>query len=195
MSHTLSVHSVSRRKGGRARERIAILGSTGSIGRSALRVISTLKGRFEVVALSADSNVKLLSAQAALHRPRIVSVGSPALTAAMKGALTPRGTKIVCGREGLEEIVSRRDVDIVLFAISGISCLLPLIGAVEMKKRIALANKESLVSAGSLIMRMAVARGVEIIPIDSEHSAIFQCLEGRRESLRKVYLTGSGGPP
>ncbi len=172
---------------------LAILGSTGSIGVNALKVISSLKGRFEIAALSADSNIKLLAAQASRFRPKIISVGDKVLAAGIK-KLLPKGTKVVFGREGLNEIVSRSDIDTVLFAISGSSCIVPLVRAIEAKKRIALANKESLVSAGSKIMKLAAARSVEIIPVDSEHSAIFQCLEGKRSYLSKIYLTGSGGP-
>ena len=175
------------------RQRIAILGSTGSIGVNALSVISALKDRFDVVALSANSNIKLLSKQAAIFRPRIVSVGNSGLSISIKNSI-PAKTKAAFGLEGLKEIVSRDDVDMVLFSISGNSCLEPLIHAIEHKKRIALANKEALVSAGSIIMRKAKENGVDVIPIDSEHSAIFQCLEGKRKYLRRIYLTGSGGP-
>lgn len=173
--------------------RIAILGSTGSIGVSTLDVISRLKGSFEVVALSADSNIKLLSEQASKFHPKIVSVGDALLVKKVKKLLPPK-TKIVCGLEGLSEIASRPDVDTVVAAISGTICLLPLIEAIRHRKKIALANKESLVSAGPLIMKLARANGVRMIPIDSEHSAIFQCLEGKANSLSKIYLTGSGGP-
>lgn len=173
--------------------RIAILGSTGSIGVSTLDVISRLKDNFEVVAISADSNIKLLSEQAAKFHPKIVSVGD-ALLVKKAAKLLPSKTKIVFGLDGLSEIASRSDVDTVVAAISGTICLLPLIEAIRHRKKIALANKESLVSAGPLIMKLARANGVRMIPIDSEHSAIFQCLEGKANSLSKIYLTGSGGP-
>ena len=174
-------------------KRIAILGSTGSIGVSALDVLASLKDKFRVVALSACSNAGLLASQAARFRPRIISIGSAALASRMKNVVG-RGTRIVFGADGLNEIASAGYVDIVLFAVSGSSCIRTLIKAIECGKRIALANKESLVSAGCVIMRKARAFKVDIIPIDSEHSAIFQCLSGKREFLKKIYLTGSGGP-
>lgn len=173
--------------------RIVVLGSTGSIGSNALKVASTLKDRIKIVGLTADSNINLLARQAAAFRPKIISIGDSLLAARIKKYVA-KGTKVVFGREGLEEVVSRSDVDTVLFAISGSACILPLVRAIEAGKRIALANKESLVSAGSRIMKLAARSGAEIIPIDSEHSAIFQCLEGKRSWLSKIYLTSSGGP-
>jgi len=174
-------------------KKIAILGSTGSIGVNTLDVISRLKGAFEVIALSADSNIDLLARQARLFRPKMVSVGSPALALKAKKLLRP-GIRIVHGSPGLREIAARRDVDIILFAISGTACLIPLLDAIENQKEIALANKEALVSAGPLIMALADRKGVRIIPIDSEHSAIFQCINGKSEHVSRIYLTGSGGP-
>ena len=177
----------------RVRKRIAILGSTGSIGKSAIDVVSKLKDAFEVVALSANSNIKLLSAQAAALRPKAVVVGDGSLAAMIKRRL-PSKTQIFCGTEGLRQIVSQAYVDIVLFAASGASCLVPLIDAIKNKKRIALANKEVLVSAGSIIMEEARKSGSLLIPVDSEHSAIFQCVDGKSDRITKIYLTGSGGP-
>lgn len=174
-------------------KRIAVLGSTGSIGVNTLDVVSRLKGRFRISAISADSNIKLLAEQARKFRPKAISVGNSALVKKIKGDIGPR-TKILSGPEGLNELASSGDVDLVVFAISGNACIMPLIKAIEAKKEIALANKEAMVSAGPLIMEMAGKSGVKIIPIDSEHSAIFQCIEGRRKSLSKIYLTGSGGP-
>lgn len=175
------------------KKNIALLGSTGSIGVNALDVISRLEGLFNVVALSAGNSVELLSAQSRKFRPKIVSVGSGSLAVKAK-KLMPHGTDIVCGQDGLCEIVSRRDIDMVLFAISGTACLVPLVEAIRNKKEVALANKEALVSGGPMIMKLARKNGVRIIPIDSEHSAIFQCIDARREYLSKIYLTGSGGP-
>ena len=180
------------RKGGVTR--LAILGSTGSIGINTLKVISGLKGRFEVTALSAGSNVKLLAEQARRFRPKIIAIAEAPSVKEIKRSGLPPATKVVCGAEGLNEIVSRRDVDLVVFAISGSLCLVPLSSAIKAKKRIALANKESLVSAGSIIMDLAKKKNVTIVPVDSEHSAIFQCLASREGALRKIYLTGSGGP-
>jgi 1-deoxy-D-xylulose-5-phosphate reductoisomerase len=175
--------------------RLAILGSTGSIGINTLDVVSFLKGKFEITALSTNSNIELLARQANSFAPQIISVTSPSSKEKLKRLVRSKNIKMVCGEEGLCEIVSRSDVDAVVFAISGQAALKPLLKAIEHRKRIALANKESLVSAGEIIVRNSRSRGVQIVPIDSEHSAIFQCLESRpRGSLKKIYLTSSGGP-
>jgi 1-deoxy-D-xylulose-5-phosphate reductoisomerase len=179
--------------GSKRRRGVAVLGSTGSIGANTLAVLSGLGRDFRVVALSADSNIELLSRQARRFSPKVIAVGDAALAKKIRPAV-PARTSVANGPAALREIVSREDVDIAVFAISGSACILPLVDAIKSKKRIALANKESLVSAGEVIMDLARKSGVEIIPIDSEHSAIFQCLEGRRGQLRKIYLTGSGGP-
>ncbi len=173
--------------------RIALLGSTGSIGVNTLKAAAPLKDQIEIVALSADSNIKILAEQASVFKPKVISVRDESLAAKIK-KIVPKRTKVLCGNDGLEDIVSRNDVDIAVFAISGSSCLKPLIRAIKNKKRIALATKEALVSAGSLIMRLSKENRVPIIPIDSEHSAIFQCLEGKREYLKRIYLTATGGP-
>ena len=172
---------------------IAVLGSTGSIGVNTLDVVRRMKGRFRVAALSADSNIRLLARQARVFRPHVVSVGSAELARQAK-KLVGSGITVVHGREGLCEIAKRRDVDLVVFAISGLACLVPLVEAIKAGKEIALANKEALVSAGALVSRLAARKGVRIIPVDSEHSAIFQCVDDRRSRLAKIYLTGSGGP-
>lgn len=174
-------------------QRLAILGSTGSIGVNALRVVSQYKDRFKVVALAADTNVRLLAAQARAFRPKAVCVGNAKSAVEIRRALDGR-IELLCGTEGLEEIVSRPDVDTVVMAIGGGSALIPIVRAVENGKRIALANKESLVAAGALITKLARRHSSQIVPVDSEHSAIFQCLEGRRKFARKIYLTASGGP-
>ena len=176
------------------KKRIALLGSTGSIGVNALKVISSLNDKFEIVALSADSNIKTLSVQARNFDPKVLCLRDAALAGKLK-SMVPPGIDILNGASGLEEIVSRRDVDIVIFAITGSSCIAPLISAIKNKKRIALANKESLVSAGSIVMPLAKKYGLPIIPVDSEHSAIFQCLGSeKRPFLNKIYLTATGGP-
>lgn len=175
-----------------ARKRIAVLGSTGSIGTNALKVIGSLKDKFEVVALSADSNIKELSIQANKFDPKVVCVRDHLLARKLKVGI-PSGITVLNGASGLEEIVSRGDVDMVLFAISTSACLLPLIRAIKNRKPVALANKEALVSGGSIVMPLAKKNKVSIIPIDSEHSAIFQCLEGRMKHLKKIYLTATGG--
>lgn len=175
------------------KNRIALLGSTGSIGVNALKVISSLRDRFEITALSADSNIKALSDQARSFDPKVLCVRDAALAGKLRTS-APSGIMILNGADGLEEIVSRKDVDIVIFAISGSSCITALMRAIGNRKRIALANKESLVSAGAVVMPLAKKNRVSIIPVDSEHSAIFQCLEGKRSFLNKIYLTATGGP-
>ena len=174
-------------------KRIAILGSTGSIGSNALDVISRSRGRLKVVALSAESNTGLLERQAARFRPKAVCVGSAALKRRPRFGL-PAATRILDGPGGLAEIVSRRDIDMVLLAISGNACIAPLVEAIKAHKAIALANKEAMVSAGPLIMALARSNGVKILPVDSEHSAIFQCLDNGPSPASRIYLTGSGGP-
>jgi len=176
------------------KRRVAILGSTGSIGKSALDVISRLGRDFEVVALSADSSISCLAAEARFFRPKIVTVGNESLIPGIKKIL-PRGIRVLAGRDGLSEIVSRADVDIVVLAISGTACIEPLVKAIEYGKRIALANKEALVSAGPIIMELASRKKAELLPVDSEHSAIFQCIDRSGGcDISKIYLTGSGGP-
>ena len=193
MSPTPSTyHSQPLRRCG-VRKRIALLGSTGSIGVNALKVISRLNDRFEITALSADLNIKALSDQARSFDPKVLCVRDATLAGKLKALVHPE-ISILNGADGLEEIVSRRDVDIVIFAISGSSCIAPLIRAIKNRKRIALANKESLVSAGAIVMPLAKKNKVPIIPVDSEHSAIFQCLEEKRPFLNKIYLTATGGP-
>lgn len=172
---------------------ISILGSTGSIGVNALDVVSRLKDKFRVIGLSADSNIELLARQAHLFRPRIISVRDEFLAGKIKSHI-PAGIKVLFGMSGLKDIATRSDTELVLFSVSGTSCIIPLIDAIREGKEVALANKESLVSAGGIIMAMAKKHGVKIIPIDSEHSAIFQCIDGHSEAIKKIYLTGSGGP-
>lgn len=174
-------------------KRIAVLGSTGSIGVNTLDVALALKDSVKITALSADSSIEQLAVQAERFHPRIVAVGN-GLGASRLAKRLPASTKVVYGPEGLCEIVARRDVDMVVFAISGTACLNPLIRAIEAGKEVALANKEAVVSAGAVIMPLAKRYGTRILPIDSEHSAVFQCLDGKREFLSKIILTASGGP-
>ena len=192
---TNPAHSMRRKyfgtKGGA--KRIAILGSTGSIGTNALDVLMRLDDDFQIVGLSAGSNVKLLAEQARKFRPKIVGIGNGQIGRELK-KLIPLGIKIVAGPDGLEDIVARGDVDMVVLAIAGTAAIIPLVEAVKHKKRIALANKEALVSAGPIVMSLAGKRGACIIPVDSEHSAIFQCIGQKRSDLSRIYLTGSGGP-
>ncbi|MCQ9208435.1 MAG: 1-deoxy-D-xylulose-5-phosphate reductoisomerase [Omnitrophica bacterium] len=172
---------------------VAILGSTGSIGKNALKVIAQLEDRFKVVALSAGSSAHLLARQVNRFRPRLAAIMDETKFSTLKNKVDIR-TKLCCGPEAIEEVASC-GADIVVMAIGGSAALLPVLRSLEKSKRLALANKECLVMAGDIIMRRAKKRGVEIIPVDSEHSAIFQCLKDEeRSSLDKIYLTGSGGP-
>jgi len=175
-------------------KRVIILGSTGSVGTSALSVISRHKDRFKVIGLSAHTNTGLLARQANRFKVKFLALGDTSRYAQLKRAL--KGPhKILKGIEGASQIASMPEADIVLVAISGTQAILPLISAIRAKKRIALANKESIVSAGSIITDMAKRRGAEIIPVDSEHNSIFQCIHSEnKNSVKKVFLMGSGGP-
>ncbi|HTZ40151.1 MAG TPA: 1-deoxy-D-xylulose-5-phosphate reductoisomerase [Syntrophales bacterium] len=177
-------------------KKIAILGSTGSIGVSALDVVSNHPERLEVVALAAGRNLDALKGQIERFRPQIVSVLDKELAGrlrAMLGSAYP--PEILWGDEGVRQVASAPGADMVLSAIVGAAGLVPTLAAIEAGKDIALANKETLVTAGSLVVEKARAKGVRIIPVDSEHSAVFQCLEGARPgSMGRVILTASGGP-
>jgi 1-deoxy-D-xylulose-5-phosphate reductoisomerase len=183
-------------------KRVAILGSTGSIGRSALAVIDAHADRLEVVGLAAGENTSALAEQAARYRPRVVGAATPnaieelrAKLPAAFGASPASRPSLVSGPAGLVEIATHPDVDIVLCASSGTAGLEAVLAAIDAGKTIALANKEVLVMAGALMMDAARRRGVAILPVDSEHNAIHQCLHGRRpEEISKVILTASGGP-
>lgn len=173
---------------------IAILGSTGSIGENALEVARRFPDKFRVVALSADSNVDILSQQIKEFKPAHVCVGNSHAAKRLKKMISPR-CKIFTGEPGLEALVKISRIDSVLLAISGAAALLPLLKAIDSGKQIALANKEALVMAGPIITNLAAKKRIKIIPIDSEQSAIWQCLEGEdRGKLKNIYLTASGGP-
>jgi 1-deoxy-D-xylulose-5-phosphate reductoisomerase len=174
---------------------LAILGSTGSIGTSALDVVDRLGGRFRVVALAAGSNVSLLAEQAEKYRPALVSVADKGGAEVLRGLGEGWGMKIVHGPEGAAEVARAEGADVVLSAITGMSGFGPTLEAVKAGRRVALANKESMVVGGALLKREAAASGATIIPVDSEHSGVFQCLgRERRGQVRKVTLTASGGP-
>ncbi|MDB4349484.1 1-deoxy-D-xylulose-5-phosphate reductoisomerase [Omnitrophica bacterium] len=178
-------------------KKIAVLGSTGSIGVNTLDVIARYPDKFKVVALSCDSNCELLAKQANRFKPRALAVNDLSKIKSLKERLRGPAAKIRIfgGPQGLEELAERQDADLVVLAISGNTSLMPLVKAIESKKDIALASKEPLVSAGEIIMRKVHKNKVGIIPVDSEHSAIFQCLVGRDPiELNKIYLTGTGGP-
>lgn len=173
---------------------IAILGSTGSIGRSTLEVVRHLSERFRVTYLTANKNVDLLRQQIDDFHPRGVLVLDESIAAKLRTSVNG-ATEVLVGSEGLDEIVSRNDVDIVLSSLVGFAGLRPTLHAIRCGKDIALANKETLVVAGEIIMREVRERGVRLLPVDSEHSAILQCLRGEDVSaVSRVLLTASGGP-
>jgi 1-deoxy-D-xylulose-5-phosphate reductoisomerase len=172
---------------------ISILGSTGSIGTQALEVIRANPELYKVVALTANANAELLISQALEFKPELVVIGDDKQYNAVKNALS--GIKVLSGEDALCEASGLASADIVLTAIMGAVGLRPTIAAIEGKKTIALANKETLVVAGEMITRLAAANGVKIIPVDSEHSAIYQCLVGEQlNDIEKIYITASGGP-
>lgn len=174
---------------------IVILGSTGSIGTQALEVIAAFPGKFQLFAITANKNADLLIRQALCYKPKKVVITAPEKYEFVKQALKNDNIDVLCGYECLSEVVHYPAVDAVLTAIVGFAGLLPTISAIKAKKQIALANKETLVVAGELITKLARENGVDILPVDSEHSAIFQCLAGEKpESVECIHLTASGGP-
>jgi 1-deoxy-D-xylulose-5-phosphate reductoisomerase len=176
-------------------KRLAILGSTGSIGRQTLEVVSEFSDRFQVVALSCGSNLQLLAQQAKIFKPKYVAIGEPTLYPKLKSCLAGTGITVLAGVEGLTEIATIPDVDMLLTAVVGSLGIRPTLAAIQAGKDIALANKETLVAAGSIIIPAVKEYGVKLFPVDSEHSAIFQCLEGRTpEQIARLILTASGGP-
>lgn len=174
-------------------KRIAILGSTGSIGTQALDVIAEHADLFEAYVLTANNSTDKLIEQARRFRPEIVVIANKQHYETVRDALADLPVKVYAGKEALCEVVTDRHVDIVLASMVGFAGLQPTISAIRAKKAIALANKETLVVAGELIVRLAQENNVPILPVDSEHSAIFQCLEPRNR-IEKILLTCSGGP-
>lgn len=176
-------------------KRIAIFGSTGSIGTQALEVIAANSGMFSTEVLTAHNNDELLVQQALRFNPNIVVIGDEKKYLKVKEALSSTDIKVFAGEKALEEVAAMDCYDLMLAAIVGYAGLRPTLKAIENGKAIALANKETLVVAGDIIMRKAVEKRVPIIPVDSEHSAIFQCLVGEtRNKIEKIILTASGGP-
>jgi 1-deoxy-D-xylulose-5-phosphate reductoisomerase len=176
-------------------KKIAVLGSTGSVGANTLEVVRRMPERFAVSALAAGSNIPLLCEQVRQFRPKIVSLKTRAGAASLKAELNGLGVRVVHGPEGAEEVARFEENNVVMAAITGIEGLRPTIAAVEAGVRVALANKEAMVVAGAILQSRAALSGAEIIPVDSEHSGIFQCLaKERKEDVRKAILTASGGP-
>ncbi len=176
-------------------KRIAIFGSTGSIGKQTLEVISAHPELFVAEILTAHSNDSLLIEQALLFVPNIVVIGDIAKYAVVKKALEGKPIKVFAGEEALEQVAAMDCYDFMMAGIVGFAGLKPTLTAIESGKTVGLANKETLVVAGDIVMRMAQEKGVHIIPVDSEHSAIYQCLVGEQNNpIEKIILTASGGP-
>mgnify|MGYP003492932152 FL=1 len=174
---------------------IAILGSTGSIGTQALEVVRTKPEHFQVELLTCGMNCDLLVKQALEFKPNAVVIGDQARLSEIRDLLFPQGIKVYAGAEALEQAVQMQEIEVVLTALVGIAGLRPTLAAIEAGKHIALANKETLVVAGDMVTKAAKEKGVNIYPVDSEHSAIFQCMAGEwNNPIEKVVLTASGGP-
>ena len=175
-------------------KKLSILGSTGSIGVQTLNIVQNFSDRFQVVALGAGRNINLLKEQIDRFRPQVVSVLTEELGHVLSNQLS-HPPKIVHGVEGLIQVATLKEVDLVVSAVVGAIGLVPTLSAVKAGKNIAVANKESLVMGGEIVMEEAQRQGVDILPIDSEHCAIFQCMAGhRRKDVRRIILTASGGP-
>lgn len=177
------------------KKNIAILGSTGSIGTQALEVIRDNPDKFEVFALTANNNIDLLIEQACEFQPNVVAIANEKHYLQLKQALADQQIKVFAGIDAISQIVEMEPVDLVLTAMVGYAGLKPTIQAIKAKKTIALTNKETLVVAGEIIQELAIQNKTAILPVDSEHSAIFQCLVGEGDNaIEKVILTASGGP-
>lgn len=176
-------------------KRISILGSTGSIGVNTLNVVREFHGRFEIVGLGAGRNIELLLEQVREFHPKVVSVADESLAKQLRARLKNGGVEVLFGQPGLIDVATRPEVDVVLSALVGAQGFIPTLRAISCGKDIALANKETLVVAGPIIAEEAAKNHVRLLPVDSEHSAIWQCLNGtKKETVRKLILTASGGP-
>jgi 1-deoxy-D-xylulose-5-phosphate reductoisomerase len=174
---------------------LAILGSTGSVGTNVLRIVDAFPGRFKVVGLSAGDNVEKLAAQMARYRPQVVSVRSAEARDALGRLLDPGSIRVLVGQDGAVEVATHPECRVVVASAVGAVGLVPTFRALQAGKDVALANKETLVMAGELMVAQARAQGGRLLPIDSEHCALHQCLDGRRpDEVRRLVLTASGGP-
>ena len=174
---------------------ISILGSTGSIGRQTMELISSFPEKFRVTGISCGSNIELLAEQVKKFRPEVVSIGDENNKDRLAGLLEKPWPEIYSGREGLVKVAEYEKTDIVVTAVVGYMGLVPTIKAIEKGKDIALANKETLVAGGAIIKKLLKGKKVNILPVDSEHSAIFQCLSGySNKDISRIILTASGGP-
>jgi len=176
-------------------KKLSILGSTGSIGVNTLEIVGQHPERFQVVALGGGRNLKRMEEQILRFRPKLVSVLDAASARALRARIASKKLEILCGVEGLVAVATHPQTDMVVSALSGSIGLIPTFAAIRARKTLAIANKEPLVMAGEILLRESVKRGVTILPIDSEHSAIFQSLAGhRKEDIKRLILTASGGP-
>jgi len=175
-------------------KKLSILGSTGSIGTQTLEVLEWLPGDFQVAALTAQNNDKLLAAQAKKWLPEVVAIGDTKAYRSLKAALSGLPCTVLAGEEGILAAATLVSADMVVDGISGVAGLLPVIAALSHGKDVALANKEVLVAAGHMVTALAEAKGVRLLPVDSEHSAIFQCLAAASGGAKTLLLTASGGP-
>lgn len=176
-------------------KKIVVLGSTGSIGTQTLEVVRSYSDRLQVVALAAGTNVNLMEKQVREFKPKLAVMWSPEAASELKNRISDMDVKVACGMDGLIEASVLEEANIVLTAVVGMIGIRPTIAAIKAGKDIALANKETLVCAGHIIMPLAKEMGVKILPVDSEHSAIFQSLNGERHNkIRRILLTASGGP-
>jgi 1-deoxy-D-xylulose-5-phosphate reductoisomerase len=175
-------------------KRVVLLGSTGSIGTSTVKVVEDVPDRLQLIGLAAGNNLELLLEQTRKHQPEIISISDPAKAKEL-GNLLGTSTQVFCGAEGLLKLATFPAADIVLIAIVGTAGLQPALAAIRAGKDIAVASKEILVMAGEIVMSEARKYGVRVLAVDSEHSAIFQCLDGKSpDSIRRLWLTASGGP-
>lgn len=176
-------------------KKLVVLGSTGSIGRNTLEVVRLFPDKFKIIGLAAGKNIALLSEQVKEFQPRLVAVEREDDARELRKCFSSSRIRILSGETGLKEVASLGQADLVVSAITGIAGLKPTLTALERGKDVALANKESMVVAGAFLRKIAAKTGAKIIPVDSEHSGVFQCLNGQKKKfLRKVYLTASGGP-
>jgi len=177
------------------KKKIAILGSTGSIGKQSLEVIERNPELFKVEVLTANNNIELLASQARKLKPKVVVIANEQKYKALKEILKDQPVQVLAGKEALEHVTVSGDVDMVLAAMVGFAGLVPTLNAIRAGKQIALANKETLVVAGEIVIKEAREHNVPIYPVDSEHSAIFQCIKGEENNeIEKIFLTASGGP-
>jgi 1-deoxy-D-xylulose-5-phosphate reductoisomerase len=175
-------------------KRISILGSTGSIGAQALEVVASFPEKIEVIALAAGNNIKKLAEQARRFQPKLISIADPLKIPQLKELLGDFSCQILAGEEGLGAVATHSEAQLVLSSLVGIAGLAPTLKALEAGKDVALANKESLVAGGHLVLEAKARWGGRLLPVDSEHSALFQCLDGREHEVEQLILTASGGP-